>query len=241
MGDGATSAVPRPARCSSAATKQFRGLWQLLPLPCANSTTPCAASVAFAGDQRFDQLPVPMWLRSWRPPPAIPAVNSWRSTPSPPGSPPRPATFVRTSSPAQRSPMICIWSACLIGLRRPRNPNPSRADGHADSRTTREIYTHTISRMVDTATAAVTDALDEVLDAASGWVPKWVPKRLQRADRGFRAERGSAVTCGVGGAPGGIRTPDLLIRSQMLSSAELPAPVVGPDLRLCLASNFAEA
>jgi len=40
--------------------------------------------------------------------------------------------------------------------------------GHADSRTTREIYTHTTSRMVDAAAEAVADALDEVLDGASG-------------------------------------------------------------------------
>lgn len=40
--------------------------------------------------------------------------------------------------------------------------------GHADSRTTREIYTHTTSRMVDAAAEAVRDALDEVLDGASG-------------------------------------------------------------------------
>ena len=35
------------------------------------------------------------------------------------------------------------------------------------------------------------------------------------------------MTCDDAGAPGGIRTPDRLIRSQMLSSAELPAPVCG--------------
>jgi len=40
--------------------------------------------------------------------------------------------------------------------------------GHADSRTTREIYTHTTTRMVDSALAAAAEALDEVLDAASG-------------------------------------------------------------------------
>jgi integrase len=39
--------------------------------------------------------------------------------------------------------------------------------GHADSRTTREIYTHTTSRMIAEAVAAATDALDEAL-AASG-------------------------------------------------------------------------
>ncbi len=32
--------------------------------------------------------------------------------------------------------------------------------GHADSRTTREIYTHTMRRMVDSALAAAAEALD---------------------------------------------------------------------------------
>ncbi|MGH8897552.1 MAG: tyrosine-type recombinase/integrase [Egibacteraceae bacterium] len=40
--------------------------------------------------------------------------------------------------------------------------------GHADSRTTREIYTHTTKRMMDAAISAAADALDEVLEAASG-------------------------------------------------------------------------
>src|SRR5581483_9314826 len=34
------SRVPRPASCSTRATYWLRGLWRLLPLPCANSTTP---------------------------------------------------------------------------------------------------------------------------------------------------------------------------------------------------------
>ncbi|MGH8902731.1 MAG: hypothetical protein ACRDYA_13905 [Egibacteraceae bacterium] len=41
-------------------------------------------------------------------------------------------------------------------------------DTLADSRTTREIYTHTTKRMVDAAISAAADALDEVLEAASG-------------------------------------------------------------------------
>lgn len=40
--------------------------------------------------------------------------------------------------------------------------------GHADSRTTREIYTHTTSRMNDAAVAAVADALEEALGSPIG-------------------------------------------------------------------------
>jgi len=50
-------------------------------------------------------------------------------------------------------------------------PGPSRAQelmGHADSRTTREVYTHTPDRMVDAAIVAAANALDQVLDQAIG-------------------------------------------------------------------------
>src|SRR5438445_775911 len=35
--------VPSPACCNSAAAKRLRGLWRLLPLPCAKRTTPVAS------------------------------------------------------------------------------------------------------------------------------------------------------------------------------------------------------
>ena len=37
------SSVARPRRCSAAATARLRGLWRLLPEPCANSTRPARA------------------------------------------------------------------------------------------------------------------------------------------------------------------------------------------------------
>ena len=39
-----SSSVPSPACWSTPATYRFRGLWRLLPLPCANSTTPRAGT-----------------------------------------------------------------------------------------------------------------------------------------------------------------------------------------------------
>ena len=40
--------------------------------------------------------------------------------------------------------------------------------GHADSRTTREIYTHTTKRMIDSALAAAAEALDEQVSPPIG-------------------------------------------------------------------------
>ncbi len=40
--------------------------------------------------------------------------------------------------------------------------------GHADSRTTREIYTHVSERMMDQAVQAIADAVDRVVGDASG-------------------------------------------------------------------------
>jgi site-specific recombinase XerD len=40
--------------------------------------------------------------------------------------------------------------------------------GHADSRTTREIYTHVRERMMDHAVQAISDAVDRVVGEASG-------------------------------------------------------------------------
>jgi hypothetical protein len=40
--------------------------------------------------------------------------------------------------------------------------------GHADSRTTREIYTYVSERMMDQAVQAISDAVDRVVGDASG-------------------------------------------------------------------------
>ncbi len=73
--------------------------------------------------------------------------------------------------------------------------------GHADSRTTREIYTHTTSRMLDTAVSAVVEALDEAFGSPIG-------SPDARGGNGSEAGGGeTAVTWGFGWRAGRDSNP----------------------------------